>query len=452
MSLEKRTKGSEFCPLERMLIFDREHIHTGFIHFESPRSFTLRGSLYTDVDNGLLYLIDRDLATDVQEGELVEVEPGRRVERVIGDRKVMMEGRGVSRRIELIEVLRISRARLSVPPPVLPRDEFLHRISRRWVDADSDHLDKVIALLLVSSPPSVYGDGGLGSQGLEVYRDTGKGTPRDVASDVMTLLPNEFRVRGRSRYHYSPLDTVRGITSLESSRAPEECYTIVKPHRVSDAWTRQKLPIALPFILKDAVLRGKKNEFDLDVLDYQLTAMYMPPPPEKEVREMAERAVMSAHRQQLFDLGGVGEPEPLGALRLALSFSRLNVGKVLKGRRYVRASFMGLEEGERLYSILMKQGLEEVRIRAEEERFGGMRSHPWRERLKEIDRRIYYQLRRDYEDRGLEQVPRCSILPGEDTRLVDEALDRLNRYGYVLFMKGGTEVRIVITSHPEDQG
>ena len=79
----------------------------------------------------------------------------------------------------------------------------------------------------------------------------------------------------------------------------------------------------------------------------------------------------------------------------------------------------------------------------------GIRTHPWREKLKEEDRLIYAMLRRKREEEDLSDTPRDSIFPDKDQRMIQESLDRLNHYGYILYMRGGTVIRVVISDTPE---
>jgi hypothetical protein len=129
----------------------------------------------------------------------------------------------------------------------------------------------------------------------------------------------------------------------------------------------------------------------------------------------------------------------------------LSIGKEWKGRKYMRRSFLGMDKGDDLFEQLLKRGYQEVRERSMEESFKERdRSLPGREKLKDRDRRVYYLLRRKAEENGIYETPREEILPGEDQMAVQEALDRLNRYGYILYMKGGTVIKVV-TGMDRDQ-
>ncbi|MBN1538608.1 MAG: hypothetical protein JW939_00550, partial [Candidatus Thermoplasmatota archaeon] len=179
---------------------------------------------------------------------------------------------------------------------------------------------------------------------------------------------------------------------------------------------------------------------------------YMPPPPESMVVELAEKVMKSAFEEAFFDLPGIGEPDPLSSVKLGLAVSRLHVGRQFTGSGYSRRR-TDVSEGQDLLSQLLKRGLEEMRTKMEEERvLSGERSRPWKSRLQPVDRRIYLWLRERSETDGLEEVPRDSIMPELGERVLEEAIERLSRYGYVLLMKRGTMIKPIVLEHPEDLG
>lgn len=444
--LSDREAGAHFCRFERELIFDDSKTHTGWVRYISSNAFKLMKSRFTELDSGSVYIVPES-ERGPDEGDFIDIEPG------VEESRIVIKGGGRRRTPVDFESYRVinvdswSEGRIMVPPPLIPRDEFLDRVSRDWKNASDDMLDTVIALLMVSAPPSIFGKGGVGSEGLEALRMTSHGSPRDVARSIMSNLPLEFRVPGSSVYKYMPLGSARDVASFRSDRSMEGNFTIVKPHRITDAWLRDKLPIQLPFVLIHSEYRkgkGSAEEFDLDVLDYQLSALYLPPPKPEDVEARARKAVEDAYKSEFFDLGGFGEPDPMGGVKLQLALSRLNVGREWKGRKYVRRSFLGMEKGDDLFERLLKRGYQEVRERKRDESFRERdRSLPGREKLKDRDRQIFFLLRRKAEENGIYETPREEILPGEDQRAVQESLDRLNKYGYVLYMKGGTVIKVV---------
>ena len=440
MRLSDRELGSEFCRLERALIFDSAYENVGYAHFHTKDSIILKRSRFTDIDRGVIYLLPPDLVKKVSEGDLIEIVPGRSMDRM----RPVGEGRGRSfTRSRYVEAMDVVEGRVPVPAPNLPRDEFVQRSSSSWVDAEEDMLDMVIALLLVSAPSSVYGRGGIGSEGLEVYRERGYGTLADVAQTVRQNLPIEFRT-GSNVYRYEVLDTLGSMRAFRKEKAQELSYSIIKPHRVTQTWLRDRVPVQLPFVLENARLKEQVREIDLDVLDYQLCALYSPPPDAGHVLEMAKDSVKRATASGAFDMPGPFDIDPMAGLRVALSIMRLNIGREFKGTSYIRRPLSGHEEGMRVFEKVLKRGLEEVRKRMDQEDFFRMdRSLPFRDRLTEQDRMLFYEIKKEMDEKGLEEIPKESVVKGRNRLALEGSLEKLNRYGYVLFMKGGEWIRII---------
>ena len=447
--LMDRQFGSEFCKLERSLIFDPEMKDVGFVHFLSGNTIVLKGSKFTEMDKGRVYVISEMISKEIVEGQFVKVETGKIEKAVVPSGT----GRGAlknARYREVTEVVNIENASVPLPPPSLPADEFLYRASSNWRSAEEDLLDKIIALLMVSAPSSVYGQGGIGSEGLDVMRAPGTGTSRDVAQTIYSQLPVEFRIKGKSPYRYSTVDSLKGLIEFEKGRSPENSYSVIKPMRYSERLKEKRVPIQLPFLLKDAELSGKKKGVDLDVLEYQLTALYTPPPSENIVKKVAADLARTSHGESIWDGTAISAIDPLSSLRIGLALSRLNVGKHFDGKGYSRR-ITEIGGGRDLFRELISRGLEEVERRARKEKMvDSVGVHPWRDGLRPVDREVYFELRTRSEETGIDELKVDDIDLGLDERTLEVSLDRLNRYGYILYLKGGTVIKLIIDSSPED--
>jgi hypothetical protein len=341
--------------------------------------------------------------------------------------------------------------RLPLPPPSIPKEEFIHRVSANWKDASLDDLDIVISLLMVSAPGSIYGIGGLGSEGLESMRLPGKGTSRDVAKTIMDQLPVEFRMKTRSPYRYSVIDSMRSRTSFKRERAKENTFTILASStmRYSERSREEDIPIQMPFVLSDSQMTSKKEGMDLDVLEYQLSALYMPPPSEEVLAKKGEEMMRITRRESAWPGFGDVIIDPFSGIRIGLALSRLQVGKEFNGRSFSRRPG-DIEKGNELFNDLMKRGMEEIERSLKKEKMMDTTVQlPWREKLKPLDREIYFDLRKNAEDSGILDISRESIELKVPEHEVDRSLERLNRYGYILFMKGGTVIRVLVNSEPE---
>ncbi|MFW3146700.1 MAG: hypothetical protein ACMUIE_07815 [Thermoplasmatota archaeon] len=448
--LADRWQGSEFCTLERMLIFDQSYRDTGYVRYLDHSSFTLRKSRFTDIDSGKVYVLPGDMMPGPDEGAFIQVETGGSAARTEFEAPRGGTSRDFRTRT-LSAVEDFKEAKVPLPPPAIPMDEFLHRASSDWRNAGEDMLDIVIGLLMVSAPFSIYGKGGLGSEGFEGLRTPSSGTVKDVTTTVVRNLAVEFRTTGTEQYRYRTVDSLKGLLELQRDRVREECFSITRPGRITPGMRDARVMVQLPFVIKDAELTSGERDFDLDILDYQLTALYMPPPSEKAVEEVAVKILKDAFNESFFDLPGIGEPDPMAAVKLGLGISRLHVGRQFTGSGYSRMR-TDIGKGKELLTALLKRGYEEIRLKMKEEELLPLRKeHPWRSRLKPMDRRIYLYLRELMEQQGIQEIPRDRLMPDEDRRMVEESLERLNRYGYVLFMMNGLVVKAIISSSPEDE-
>jgi hypothetical protein len=301
---------------------------------------------------------------------------------------------------------------------------------------------------MVSSPRSIIGEGGLGSEGIQRERGTKKGTNKDLADMIMAQLPLEFRTSGTVQYKYSKIENIGDIKLIGARRTSENCYSLV-PDRIYEAMVQRNIPIQLPFVVRNAELKKREMEMDLDVLDYQLTGLYLPPPPEKVQEERFHGLINDLKNEEFWDMGRVGELDPNAGIKIELALTRLFLGKRFKGDGY-GASRTDISEGADIIRKLMSYGFENFRMKVrEEDYFRSQRTEPWREKLEPLDKEIYLDLRRMNDEQGIDLVPRDSIMPGSDRTMVDASIERLNRYGYVLQMKNRTMIKMVITDDPE---
>jgi hypothetical protein len=342
----------------------------------------------------------------------------------------------------------ISEPKIPLPPPDLPADEFLDRVSSNWKDPEEDHLDHIIALLMVSSPRSILGEGGLGSEGIQRDRGSRNGTNRDVADTILSQLPLEFRTSGTEQYKYSKIESTGDLKLIKAKRISENCYSLV-PEKIYEAMVQRHIPIQLPFVVRNSELATSKVEIDLDVLEYQLTGLYLPPPPEAIQEDRFHKLIKDLKNEEFWDMKGIGELDKNAGMKIELALTRLFIGKRFSGDGY-RSSRTDISEGTDLIKRILRYGYENFRMKIkEEDYFRSRKSEPWRGKLKPLDKEIYIYLRNLLEEQGIDQVPRSEILPTTKQNKVDESIERLNRYGYVLQMKNGSIIKIVISDDPE---
>lgn len=443
-----REKGSEFCRFERDLIFDPENRDVGYVRYIDGRTFKLVKSRFTSIDSGITYVLPTDGSLTVDEGAFVRIE----VERIVKDHRLHGDKKRkglVGESIIYAEVGNVSQPKIPLPPPELPVDEFLYKVSKAWKNAEEDYLNYIIALLMVSSPRSILGEGGLGSEGIQRERAMMKGTNRDLANTILSQLPLEFRTSGTQQYKYSKIEGIGDIKMISEKRVSENCYSLV-PEKIYEAMIERNIPIQLPFVIRNSELSKKETPIDLDVLDYQLTSLYVPPPSENIQEETFQVVMNKLKNEEFWDLASVGELDRNAGLKINMAFSRLFIGRSFDGSAY-KAEMTDIDKGVEIFKQIVSYGFENIRLKVkEEDYFRSRRTEPWRARLRPMDKELYINLRTMYEEQGILQFPREEIFPKLSQFKVDESLERLNRYGYILMLKNGSIIKLVRSNDPED--
>jgi hypothetical protein len=448
LRLADREKGSEFCRFERDLIFDPQNRDVGYVRYLDGRTFRLVKSRFTDIDSGITYVLPTDGSLTVDEGAFVRIE----VERMVKDHRLHSDNRGkglVGESIIYAEVGNFSQAKIPLPPPELPVDEFLYRVSKAWKNAEEDYLHYIIALLMVSSPRSILGEGGLGSEGIQRVRAMMKGTNRDLANTILSQLPLEFRTSGTHQYKYSKIESIGDIKLINEKRVSENCYSLV-PEKIYEAMIERNIPIQLPFVIRNSELTKIETPIDLDILDYQLTSLYVPPPSEKIQEETFQVVMNKLKNEEFWDLASMGELDRNAGLKINMAFSRLFIGRSFDGRDY-KAGMTDIDKGVDIFKRIMSYGFENIRLKVkEEDYFRSRRTEPWRAKLRSLDKEIYIHLRTLQDEQGSSQFQRDGIFPKINQFEVERALERLNRYGYILMLKNGSVIKLVRSDDPED--
>ncbi len=448
LRLNERQLGSEFCRFERDLIFKEDLVDVGFVRHINSRTFKLQKSKFTEIDSGKVYVLPQDGSIDVDEGSFIRIEVGKEMTDV---RPISLKANGLDmyQKKTIAQVTSVSEAKVPLPPPGIPVDEFLYRVSRGSKDASEDMLDYIIAFLMISSPRSIFGNGGLGSEGVQRERTTLKGSSKDLANTILSQLPVEFRTTGTAHYKYSKIEGMNDIRLVRPERISESCYSLV-PDRIYEAMVSRKVPIQLPFVIRNSHFLNRNSGIDLDVLDYQLTGFYMPPPSERIQEEIFLKTMKEMKNEEFWDIKGVGELDRSAGLKINLAMSRLLMGRRFDGNGY-RPARTDPAEGLDLFRKIMRYGFENMRSKIQEEDyFRSQKTEPWRGKLKAEDKELYMKMRNIVEETGKFEFDSNLVITGRNQRSIEESLQRLNKYGYVLFMKGGSVIKLVVSEDPEE--
>ncbi len=267
ISLNSRTLGSEFAGFERELM--RPDRHAGWVKFIANGVIKLRRSPFSEHYSDSFYYVPEDVR--LNEGELVNLNVGplRWAGIKIEDGSVFPSYKASYREVRSAE-----KGVLRMPHPRIDAKDFQYFLTEQWRDAEYDDLGKSLALQLLSCPPDVYGNGGIGAQ--SICLSTKKGPLLDLKSTLRNSLPIEFT--GRSDlYRFDIIEKEEQTEALHeklgqtSSRETSFNFlTVMNP--VADP-----LPVQVPTTIVNAHKIGVEKEANLDVLEYLLYSLMLRP-------------------------------------------------------------------------------------------------------------------------------------------------------------------------------
>ncbi len=266
VSLKGRTIGP-WAGFEREVLAASEH--AGWVRYVGRRQVQLRKSPFLPPDPTRTYLLPEDVVLD--EGELVELV----VERPRHNVRSLARGSALADDYERVYEVQSARVLpLPMPRPYLDTDDFLHRVIMNWKDGEEDHLDKSIALQLLSCPRTAMGPGGIGSQSFDL-----SGASKaldDLRRSIEINLPLEF-TRPHPRYEMDFLSTPADLTSLRrrvvAGEVEEASYNYLKMVDPS----HHPLPQHVPTIIYNASYRPVSRDPDPDILEFQLYGLALRP-------------------------------------------------------------------------------------------------------------------------------------------------------------------------------
>lgn len=313
VSLKARTSGP-WAGFEREVIAASEH--AGWAKYVGRRQVQLRKSPFLAPDPTRTYLLPEDLVLD--EGELVQLEVDGPRYRV----RSLAKGSPMADDYERVfEVQGAHRLSLPMPRPYLDTDDFLHRVILNWRNAEEDHLDKSIALQLLSCPRTPLGPGGIGSQSFDL-----SGASRALDSlrrSIEINLPVEF-VRPHPRYEMDFLSSPADLSSLRrrvaAGAVEEASYNYLKMVDPS----HHPLPQHIPTIIYNASYRPRSLYPDPDVLEFQLCGLALRPVVSEAMLKEIERMMGVILEESDPSLAGYNISFDHGALaKIAMALCRL---------------------------------------------------------------------------------------------------------------------------------
>ncbi|MDW5563742.1 MAG: hypothetical protein SA339_10995 [Methanomassiliicoccus sp.] len=252
--------------------FEREVLaseHAGWARYVGRRRVQLRKSPFLPPDPTREYLLPEDVVVD--EEELVELTVGNQEYLV----RSLPRGSAIAEDyVKLLEVVAVTKLRVPLPRPYLDTDEFLSRVIVNWRAGEEDHLDKSIALQLLSCPRTAIGPGGIGSQSFDL-----SGAPKvldRLKRSVDLNLPAEFS-RPNPRYEMDFLSSLGDLSALRKKvvggQVEEVSYNYLKMVDPS----HHPLPQHVPTIVYNSTYRPVTAVPDPDVIEFQLYGLWLRP-------------------------------------------------------------------------------------------------------------------------------------------------------------------------------
>jgi hypothetical protein len=253
--------------------FEREvlggSVHSGWAKFVGRRRVQLRKSPFLPSDPTREYVIPDDMTLD--ENELVELSVGGSGFLV----RSMPRGSAIADDyVKLFEVVGIERLKVPLPRPFLDTDDFLARVIVNWRSGEEDHLDKSIALQLLSCPRTAIGPGGIGSQSFDL-----SGAPKALdrlKRSVDLNLPLEFS-RPNPRYEMDFLSSLSDLSALRKKVVGGEIEEISYNYLKMVDPSHHPLPQHVPTIVYNSTYRPVTSSPDPDVIEFQLYGLWLRP-------------------------------------------------------------------------------------------------------------------------------------------------------------------------------
>ncbi|MDD2666663.1 MAG: hypothetical protein PHD13_04235 [Methanocellales archaeon] len=438
IKLEKREIGALFAPFERKLIFETSGHHLGWVRWKRGTPyFKLDRSPFYPEERDIYYYLDPSITERPEENRKVEVDVGK-TEKAINFQKKSLQGDYVY--IHTVDNWKDwSLAVNDMPKPHIDKDDFLHYVSEQWINGKEDYLDRIIGMQLVSSPPTdSYFLGGINSKIFDFFGP--KNRLRCLKNTMKTYLPPDF-LSTRSPYYFALIES-KDDTRLSADIGEKviECnYTLLgqEPNK----------PIHLPLFLKDADYKKMKYTSNIDVLQYQLSALmcrpYIPESCTNKVVEVIRdvRELVANKPCEILEI------DYTLAQRVALSLTRLELSDKVDDETFNKA----LNEWKDWYIKVEEEAQTLLRKGWDLNLFGrpAIRSISDLGKYTPTDHKIFLEIINASDSLDKKDVPRVEVQNrvekkyGFNSGTVDDSLEALQRIGYIILKNNQNTIGIV---------
>ena len=427
ISLQNRTKGP-WAGFERQVIGQR---HTGWVEFIGERKVRLRKSPFLPVPSGAYYILPDDAV--LYDGEYVQfaVSPRR-----LSSIATRVNGVLVDKGDEYNEVESIERQSAPHIPTYLKRDDFLSRITVNWKDADRDHLDKAMALQMLSCPASLIGPGGIGSQSFSVQ--SARDPLKKLRTSISLSLPVEFTTPNRF-YEFAFLESLGQAQRLRERYSRRYISEASFNYLTFVDTTAALMPIQIPTIIRNSVYKGREHDADPDVLDYLLSALMTKPVVDESMVTDMERNLKFVIEEIQPEYSGEYVPIDRNALnRLAMAICRLEQKPRMDDTAFSQAKNWFVElyrEFADLRLSIFPRGADSWVAPRVSVSYAQASLGPH-------DVTVLREIMRISREEGKEYVSRSELIPALRNKvpanLLDSSLERLVNNGFVITRENGT--------------
>ena len=352
LNLEKRVNGP-WAPFESEIIGEK---HVGWVIPIDNQKFRLQISpFHKDTREHVYILPERGMMPNTSKP--VYVEGIERKEAKLDAKKRSVFGK-YWRKYLFVEKLEEYKIRKTKPDISL--DDFFAACSYNWNYANEDDLDKMIALQLVSCPSSIAGNGGLGSLSSRITKggSFGKMYVSQLNNTFKAIVPSDF-YSSHEVYRFKFLNreaTKLGNITPSALRFRPSTFELnyVKPCTTVEQAIEfpNKYPVQIPLLVRHSSYNKKVNDYQYDILQYQLSALIHRPEFTDEKLKSFEKSV-----KKMIELKNnkVLDVDPFAINKLALAFSRLHLTDELESAEIRDATELLVNQWEDWEYYLEKQ-------------------------------------------------------------------------------------------------
>lgn len=293
--LKNRTKG--FTSFEGKLF----NLPAGYVKYLSRSVIKLRKSQFTDICSPDFFKLPPDISPP--EGAFVRID-------IDGPAKWEISGTKQFRYYDVAKVTEVDPLDLDLGKPSLYNDDaimrylglrdefkenpFVQRIGSYWKNAEKDHLDWALAVLLMSCPDGAWGQGGTGGESFSEYGST-KQSLKEIKKFTDSILPKDIRSKN-GLYEYYNLD--KSIYhQVEKRRLSGFCKEISYNY-LYNIGPGDIMPVQVAAIIRDSRYKDIKHLSDPDLIEFMIYAHMIKPSINEDLSKAIENSALQIRKKK----------------------------------------------------------------------------------------------------------------------------------------------------------